>query len=99
MSTAIVSPQEQRSSTERFQNSRDTSGVSDRTLDNHRASRGETNGDEKRGDGGESGDQAEVEGEGEEEEGPPRPVGFFDKRLNKVRLQVFGLWARTSECW
>ncbi|MCJ1229212.1 hypothetical protein MMC12_005877 [Toensbergia leucococca] len=96
MSTAIVSPQEQRSSTERFQNSRDTSGVSDRTLDNHRASRGETNGDEKRGDGGESGDQAEVEGEGEEEEGPPRPVGFFDKRLNKVRLQVFGLWARTT---
>ena len=27
----------------------------------------------------------------------PSPVGFWDKRLNKVRLQVFGLWARTSK--
>lgn len=29
--------------------------------------------------------------------GPPQPAGFFDKRLRKVRFQVFGLWARTSQ--
>ena len=29
--------------------------------------------------------------------GPPQPVGFWDKTLNKTRLQVFGLWARTSQ--
>lgn len=28
---------------------------------------------------------------------PPHPVGFFDSALSKVRLQVFGLWARTSQ--
>lgn len=28
---------------------------------------------------------------------PPQPVGFFDNALSKVRLQVFGLWARTSQ--
>ncbi|KAL8850010.1 MAG: hypothetical protein Q9221_005027 [Calogaya cf. arnoldii] len=27
---------------------------------------------------------------------PPQPVGFFDSALSKVRLQVFGLWARTT---
>lgn len=37
-------------------------------------------------DGGEKGD----------DKGPPQPVGFADKRLNKLRLEVFGLWARTS---
>ncbi|KAL8651967.1 MAG: hypothetical protein Q9210_002964 [Variospora velana] len=30
-------------------------------------------------------------------DGPPQPAGFLDKRLKKVRLQVFGLWARTSQ--
>ncbi|KAL9021606.1 MAG: hypothetical protein Q9185_001141 [Variospora sp. 1 TL-2023] len=28
--------------------------------------------------------------------GPPQTAGFFDKRLKKVRFQVFGLWARTT---
>ncbi|KAL8680783.1 MAG: hypothetical protein Q9186_003071 [Xanthomendoza sp. 1 TL-2023] len=28
--------------------------------------------------------------------GPPPPVGFFHKDLSKVRLHVFGLWARTT---
>ncbi|KAL8746206.1 MAG: hypothetical protein Q9184_007777, partial [Pyrenodesmia sp. 2 TL-2023] len=31
-----------------------------------------------------------------EDEGPSQPVGFFSKELNKVRLQVLGLWARTT---
>ena len=38
-------------------------------------------------DGGEKGDDGE----------PPRPVGFWHKDLAKTRMQVFGLWARTSE--
>ncbi|KAI9722020.1 MAG: hypothetical protein M1812_001980 [Candelaria pacifica] len=29
-------------------------------------------------------------------ESPPKPVGFFDSRLNKVRNQVFLEWARTN---
>lgn len=36
-------------------------------------------------------------GEKGESNGPPQPVGFWDKSLNKTRLQVFGLWARTSQ--
>lgn len=43
--------------------------------------------DEKPKDGGEKGG----------EEGPPAPVGVWDKRMSKLRLEVFGLWARTSE--
>ena len=27
---------------------------------------------------------------------PPHPVGFWDKRLRKTRLAIYGLWARTS---
>ncbi|KAI4172895.1 MAG: hypothetical protein LQ343_003303 [Gyalolechia ehrenbergii] len=29
-------------------------------------------------------------------DGPPQPVGFFSASLNKVRLEVFALWARTT---
>ena len=29
--------------------------------------------------------------------GPPQPVDFWDKSLSKTRVQVFGLWARTSQ--
>ena len=29
--------------------------------------------------------------------GPPPVVGFWDSRLGKVRLQMLGLWARTSK--
>lgn len=42
---------------------------------------------EKAKDGGEQGGQ----------QGPPSPVGVWDKRLSKLRVQVFGLWARTSQ--
>ena len=42
--------------------------------------------EEQRIDGGEKG----------KDSGPPKPVGFWDKRMNKVRLQVVGLWARTG---
>lgn len=35
-------------------------------------------------------------GEKGEDKSPPTPVGFADKRLSKVRLEVLGLWARTS---
>ena len=27
---------------------------------------------------------------------PPKPVGFWDKRLGKSRLEIFGLWTKTS---
>ena len=43
--------------------------------------------DEKPRDGGEQGGH----------EGPPAPVGMWDKRLSKLRLQVLVLWARTSQ--
>lgn len=36
-------------------------------------------------------------GEKGKDSNPPKPVGFGDKRMNKVRLQVFGLWARTGK--
>ena len=31
------------------------------------------------------------------QQGAPTPVGFFNPALNKVRKQVFLLWARTSK--
>ncbi len=43
--------------------------------------------DERPVDGGEKG----------KDTGPPKPAGFWDKIMNKVRLQVFGLWARTGQ--
>jgi hypothetical protein len=42
---------------------------------------------EKPNDGGEKGGN----------DGPPAPVGIWDKRMGKLRLEVLGLWARTSE--
>ena len=43
--------------------------------------------EERSADGGEKG----------KDSAPPKPVGFWDKSMNKVRLQVFGLWTRTGE--
>lgn len=43
--------------------------------------------EEKPKDGGEKGG----------DEGPPTPVGIWDKRMEKVRLEVLTLWVRTSE--
>ena len=43
--------------------------------------------DEKHNDGGEKGG----------EQGPPPVVGFWDSRLGKLRLQLLGLWGRTSK--
>ena len=42
--------------------------------------------DEKQEDGGEKG----------EEQGSPPVVGFWHSRLGKLRLELLGLWARTS---
>jgi len=41
---------------------------------------------ERENDGGEKGGQ----------QGPPAPVGLFDKRLGSLRLQCLKLWARTG---
>ncbi len=69
----------------------DESPSSDKTLDGR-----DMDGEQK--EHGRRQKQEEVsndEEKGEHDE-PPQPVGFFSKELNKVRLQVFGLWARTS---
>lgn len=52
-----------------------------------RSSRSDSEQDEKPQDGGEKG------GDGE----PPAPAGFWDKRLSKLRLEIFGEWAKTSQ--
>ena len=44
-----------------------------------------------------NGEQAHDGGDEENSEGPPPPVGFWDKSLNKVRLEVFKSWAIISE--
>ncbi|MCJ1304249.1 hypothetical protein MMC08_007061 [Hypocenomyce scalaris] len=66
----------------------DNKSGSDQTLgDQQHDTTGHTNG--RTGipaDGGEKGGK----------EGPPQPVGFWDPSLNKVRWQVFRLWARTT---
>ena len=51
------------------------------------SSRSDSEPEAKPQDGGEKG----------EKEGPSAPAGFWDKRLSKLRLEVFGGWARTSE--
>ena len=71
---------------ERMEGSPDSGKTLDRRQ--QRQSNGsDLDGDEILRDGGEKG-KAKVF---------PAPVGIWDKRLNKVRLQVFGLWARTSQ--
>lgn len=55
-------------------------------LQQQRSSGSEMEEDEKPKDGGEKGG----------DEGPPAPVGIWDKKISKLRLEVFGLWARTS---
>ena len=42
------------------------------------------------------GERSEDDEEKGQNDGPPSTVGFFDKSLNKVRLEVFKLWGRTS---
>ncbi len=66
----------------------DESPSSDETLgahatDDHRGNKHPCDKDEEKGNDG----------------SPTQPVGFFDKSLSKVRLQVFGLWARTSRSY
>ena len=63
------------------------SGVTLGQKHGQRNSRVESEEDEKLKDGGEKGGS----------KGPPKPVGLWDKQLGKLRLEVFGLWARTSE--
>ena len=42
-------------------------------------------------------EKPEERGEEGGKQGPPPVVGFWDSRLGKVRLQMLGLWARTSK--
>ncbi|KAL8950626.1 MAG: hypothetical protein Q9222_003357 [Ikaeria aurantiellina] len=42
------------------------------------------------------GERSDSDEEKGHQDGPPQPVGFFSKELRKVRLEVFGLWARTT---
>lgn len=62
-----------------------SSGSND-TLGNNQKNEGDDS--ERRPDGGENGNGSDT---------PPQPVGFWDKKLRKARLQIYGLWARTSE--
>lgn len=68
---------------ERSPDSVDTLG----SKQEQRNSRSSGEDDEEPKDGGEKGGQ----------KGPPKPVGLWNKKLNGLRLEVFGLWARTSE--
>ena len=64
---------------------------SDRTLGDQRNTSIHTSADkEEPADGGEKGEEGG-------KQGPPQPVGFWDHRLNKVRLEVFGAWGKTSK--
>lgn len=78
----------QHSAGQRREHRSDESPSSDETLDahatdDHRGKKYPTDNDEEKGNDGR----------------PPQPVGFFDKSLSTVRLQVFGLWARTSQSY
>lgn len=64
----------------------ETSAETIRALDDHQSSNHAMINHERDIDGGEKGNDSS----------PPRPVGFWDKSLSKTRLQVYGLWARTS---
>ena len=66
------------------------------TLGSIRIIRHEDLGDYKRSSHGSNRSHLDG-GEKGGDEGPPKPVGFWHGDLAKTRLQVFGLWARTSE--
>ncbi|KAL8765618.1 MAG: hypothetical protein Q9209_007350 [Squamulea sp. 1 TL-2023] len=69
----------------------DDSPSSDRTLGAHGM---DDYSDER--DRHPDGDRSDNDEEKGSRRSPPQPVGFFSKSLNKVRLQVFGLWARIT---
>ena len=63
---------------------------SDQTLhvgERHTSIHTSADNEEHATDGGEKGGKKE----------PPTPVGFWDHSLNKVRLEVFGAWTKTSK--
>lgn len=51
----------------------------------YRDSESEGSGEKQPDDGGEKGGKS-----------PPPPTNIYDKRLSKLRLEIFGLWGRTS---
>lgn len=81
---------------ERNEGPADTSparSTSDNTLEGeHDAS------NEKQQDEHEPENNAESGEEEKGEDGLPKPVGFFDSRLHKTRIEVAWKWAATSEC-
>lgn len=60
---------------------------SDRTLEGEHGSSNGQNNKEEEGGGGQ---------EEKGEQGPPLPVGFFDPRLHKTRIEVAWKWVVTS---
>ncbi|KAI9821846.1 MAG: hypothetical protein M1827_002428 [Pycnora praestabilis] len=58
---------------------------SDETLDQGNSNGNRLEKPNKQSDDGETGSG-----------GPPQPVGFWDSSLSKVRMEVFGLWLRTT---
>lgn len=80
--------------------SRNSSDQSAQNQDSQGTSRDVARSDENLGNGNNEDVKRENNADGGETgnmKGPPQPVGFWDKSLSKTRLQVFGLWARTSQ--
>lgn len=87
-----------------FEEKPETSPDSDILRDNH-SSNEKVSGEEKPQAAGNhsnhddsTNDERPVDGgEKGKDNDPPKPAGFWDKSMNKVRIQVFGLWARTGQ--
>lgn len=89
--TAVVRPGDRNSLTTRFYTTEnggyEHDSSSDQTLQERNTSIHTSAENEEPADGGEKGSKG----------GPSQPVGFWDRRLKKVRLEVFGAWAKTSK--
>ena len=71
------------------------SEVSSETLDQHHQHGYQQNENRYSGSGG-SGEKPDDGGENGGKS-PPPPINIYDRRLSKLRLEMFGLWGRTSK--
>ena len=76
---------------------RPDSEISSETLGQQHQNGDQQNENRYSGSGGSGGEQPDDGGEKGGKSSPPPPINIYDRRLSKLRLEMLGLWGRTSE--
>lgn len=78
---------------------RPDSEISSETLGQHHRHGYQQNENRYSGSGGSGGELPDDGGEKGGKSPPPAPINIYDRRLSKLRLEMLGLWGRTSKSW